>query len=104
MHHYLGHAYVALKDVYRPPQAAADEQAAADDSSGGWVGQHGGLGLKGARRNFALVQGVVASLGGIPAMVSGEALAVEHDVLLITRHRSGTCLCFEGALVMQSRR
>lgn len=74
VHHYLGHAYVALKDVYRPPQAVSGvEQALGDGGgNGGWAGQHGGAALEGARRNFVLVQGVVASLGGIPAMVSGE--------------------------------
>ena len=35
----------------------------------GWVGAGH---LEGARRNLALVQCVVHSLGGIPAMVSGE--------------------------------
>ena len=37
--------------------------------SAGWAGLPGQR--EGAQRNFGLVQGVVQSLGGIPAMVSG---------------------------------
>ena len=76
VHHYLGHAYVALKDVYRPAAAAAAAAAdpvgdtAAPDAAAVWAA--GGAAAEGARRNFALLQGVVTSLGGIPAMVSGE--------------------------------
>lgn len=58
--------------VVPPPSWADLFLAAADPLAAGWAGGMGREQVEGARRNFARVQGVVLSLGGIPAMVSGK--------------------------------
>ncbi len=136
IHHYLGHSYIALKDVYRstqPTQAAdssdgeyvpcytcrawvevvrcmwatslqafpilSDPQSERDlhlpPLAAGWAGGLSKEQVEGARRNFALVQGVVQSLGGIPAMVSG-ALRVSNGAAALVALLSLAMLVVAG--------